>query len=139
MYELRSLLSVLCDKSDHMTREQLSLAGFVLERRLLESAWSQTPYDNWLVIHAIIVWPDTVKEKVHGAQPRDAINKLDATKRVVPKALLLPSVERVVRSQIPVGRQEEAAGAAGRVRDHLAGHWPHAVDQASMSDRGVKY
>lgn len=52
VYELRSLLSALCDQRDHMTDEQMSQAGLAA-RRLLEAVWSRDDYDRWLIPHAL--------------------------------------------------------------------------------------
>jgi hypothetical protein len=51
-YATRSLLSSICERRDELTADQLNAAGQTA-RRLLEFAWSQTPADRWLVIHAL--------------------------------------------------------------------------------------
>ena len=51
-YTVRSLLSAICDHPEAFTTEQRLNAGKTA-RRLLEFAWTYTPRDQWLVIHAL--------------------------------------------------------------------------------------
>lgn len=51
-YAVRSLLSAMCERPEEFTPEQRAAAGQT-SRRLLEFAWSHTPRDSWLVIHAL--------------------------------------------------------------------------------------
>lgn len=51
-YTVRSLLSTLCEKPEDFTSEQLAAAGKAA-RRLLGFAWTHTPRDRWLVVHAL--------------------------------------------------------------------------------------
>jgi hypothetical protein len=51
-YTVRSLLATLCDRPEDFTSEQRSDAG-ATARRLLAFAWTHTPRDQWLVLHAL--------------------------------------------------------------------------------------
>lgn len=51
-YAVRSLVTTLCEHPELFTPEQRTAAGQAA-RRLLEFAWSQSPRDKWLVIHAL--------------------------------------------------------------------------------------
>ena len=71
---------------------------------------------------------DAVEEEVHAAEAGDVGHQLDAAQRLEAQVPLLVAVELEVVLEVLVGGEEEAAGAAGRVGDHLAGLRPHAVD-----------
>ena len=51
-YAIRPLLATLCDNQEVFTPKQQSSAGHT-SRRLLEFAWSKTPRNAWLVVHAL--------------------------------------------------------------------------------------
>lgn len=51
-YIVRSLMLSICEHPEDFTPEQRTTAGRTA-RRLLEFAWSQTPRNSWLVIHAL--------------------------------------------------------------------------------------
>ena len=81
---------------------------------------------------------DAVQQHVHAAQPRHAVHQLHAEERAVLEPLLLLAIELVVRDrQIVVSRQQEAAGAAGRVADgHLRLRTHHVHDRGDQRPRG---
>lgn len=51
-YTVRSLLTTICEHPEDFTVNQRTAAGQTA-RRLLEFAWSHTPRDQWLAVHAL--------------------------------------------------------------------------------------
>ena len=87
-----------------------------------------------------VLGADPVQEQVHRAQPRDAVHDLAAAQRLEAQVALLVAVEeRVVAGDVVVRGEQEAAGAAGRVADRLAGRGRITSTIALISGRGVKY
>ena len=63
--------------------------------------------------------PDAVKQEVHAAEPRDAIDQLDAAKLLGVQKRELFLVELVVIANEIVRGEQETAGAAGRIANRL--------------------
>ena len=73
---------------------------------------------------------DAVQEHVHAAQPRHAVDQLDAVKRFRRQPLFLRTVQLIPLGigQVVVDRQEKSAGAAGRIADRHLRLGPHHID-----------
>lgn len=74
-----------------------------------------------------------MQHHVHGAKPRCGVHQFPAAQGAGIKELFLLPVQFVVLGDVVVGRQQEAAGAAGRIADRLTGsgrhHLYHGLDQ----------
>ena len=82
------------------------------------------------VVHGDVglVAADAVEVQVHGAEARRAVHNLPAVQGVALQPLpLVPVHGRVMVTDVVVGRQQEAAGAAGRVADGVVGAGAHHV------------
>ena len=82
------------------------------------------------VVHGDVglVAADAVEVQVHGAEPGRAVHDLPAMQGVALEPLPLAPVHgRVAGDDVVVGRQQETAGAAGRVADGVVGAGAHHV------------
>ena len=61
-----------------------------------------------------------MKQKVHRAEARDAVDQLDPEERAILELLLLRPVELIMLREVIMRREQETAGAAGRIADRLA-------------------
>lgn len=69
-----------------------------------------------------------MQQQVHGGQSRGGVDQLVADQRLVPQVLELGARQRVAASDVLMGCEEEACGAAGRVDDDLSRVWPGHLD-----------
>ena len=85
----------------------------------------------------VISGANPVEEQVHGAQTAHAVHELDPSECVVPKVLLLVSVEVVVPRDVVVGGEEESSSSTGGVHDQFPGSRLDAVhDGVDQGSRG---
>lgn len=78
-----------------------------------------------------VAWPTPVQVHVHGAEASGGVDEFDAVHHpsLAQRAPLVGRHGiRVVMVQVVDGRQEETAGAAGRVGDGVARRRPHHLD-----------
>jgi hypothetical protein len=90
--------------------------------------------DGWIV--GVGGGADAVQVEVHRAEADDAGDDVGAAQGLGAEVLHLRLAELVVLGDVVVGGEQEAAGAAGGVANHLPGLGPHDIDDGADERAG---
>ena len=90
--------------------------------------------DGWII--RVGGGTDAVQVEVHGAEADDAGDDVGAAQGLGPEVLHLRLAELVVLGDVVVGGEQEAAGTAGGVANHLPGPWCRDIDDGADERAG---